>query len=165
MKAKHAVLLVFLALAGPVLVFLFLKTFGRNEYYVPPLYEQVTRGAIDGCPYDYDAPYRVADSVMTRLAENRNDSLFVVYFNRSEVTAINRVRTEFVNDPVAIVGPEKVEHDFDAPWLRKCVFLMEGDTAIALVDHKNRIRGNYKGADRDDVDRLLVEMKIILKKY
>jgi hypothetical protein len=42
---------------------------------------------------------------------------------------------------------------------------MSGDTSVALVDHKNRIRGYYDGIDRDEADRLIVEMKIILKQY
>jgi hypothetical protein len=39
------------------------------------------------------------------------------------------------------------------------------EASVALVDHKNRIRGYYDGKDRDEVDRLIVEMKIILKQY
>lgn len=165
MNAKHAVFLVFLALGGPVLLFLFLKVFGRNEFQVAPLYQQPPLVAPDSCNYRYNVPYHVADSVMSRLKPNTSDSLFVVYFNREEATAINRIRTEFLHDPVAIVGPDAVDKLFDADWLRRCVLLMKGDTSVALVDGKYRIRGNYYGADRDDVDRLSVELKIILRKY
>jgi len=43
--------------------------------------------------------------------------------------------------------------------------LMDAGSSIALVDHLGRIRGYYRGDDRDEVDRLIVEMKIILKQY
>lgn len=165
MKAQKAVFLVFLALGGPVLVFLFLKTFGTNEFRVTPLHVTAPVYAPDGCPYAYAAPYRVPDSVTNALGMNTSDSLFVVYFDSTDVAAMNRVRTEFDEAPVDFVTPDRIAGQFDPGWLRRCALLMRGDTAVALLDRHNRIRGNYYGPNRDEIDRLVVEMKIILKMY
>ena len=54
---------------------------------------------------------------------------------------------------------------FDPAFLRECVFLMRGDTPVVVVDNRNRIRGYYYASDRDEVDRMIVEIKIILKQY
>jgi hypothetical protein len=42
---------------------------------------------------------------------------------------------------------------------------MPPDSAVTIVDNQNRIRGYYDATDRDEVDRLIVEIKIILKQY
>jgi hypothetical protein len=36
---------------------------------------------------------------------------------------------------------------------------------VVLVDNKKRIRGYYAIGSREETDRLIVEMEILLKKY
>lgn len=161
---QKKLLFLFLALLLPVLIFVFLKRFGANEFSVPVYHETGVISAGPDCDFNYDAPYRVADSLMVRLGVNDADSLCVFYFGSSLETAMNRVATEFRGQPVRRVAVPNAG-DLSEGFIRNCVFLMEEHTSVALVDHRNRIRGYYDGSDRDDIDRLIVEMKIILKKY
>ncbi|EAY29048.1 SCO family protein [Microscilla marina] len=36
---------------------------------------------------------------------------------------------------------------------------------LILVDHKGRIRGYYNGVSRDEVDKLILEIKVLLQEY
>lgn len=154
-----------LALILPVAIFIFLKIFGRNEFEVPVLYERAEIEVPENCNFEYRLPYRVADSVFSSLAGNRRDSLYVFYFDPSLNSAIRRVSVEFEGAPVSTVAASDLPGNTDLRILRECVLLMRSDTSVALVDHRNRIRGYYNGSDRDEVDRLIVEIKIILKEY
>jgi hypothetical protein len=162
---KKKVLFLFLALLLPVAIFIFLKIFGRNEFQVSVRHAAGTIQVPASCQFDYPTPYQVADSIITGLNLNRKDSLFVFYFDASLETAMNRVTIEFEGAPVTIVSPMDVRRHMDPRLVRECVLLMPEDSSVALVDHARRVRGYYEGRERDEVDRLMVEIKIILKQY
>lgn len=146
-------------------IFIFLKIFGRNEFQVPVLHEVGTVTAPSDCPFQYSSPYRIADTVLTSLNVNRNDSLFVFYFDSTLNTAMKRVSVEFAAARVQLVSPPDLSDEMDLQLLRECIFLMPPGTSVALLDHRNAIRGYYDGNDRDEIDRLMVEIQIILKQY
>lgn len=162
MRKKATIL--FLALLFPAIIFIFLKMFGRNEFQVPVLYQEGDITAPARCAAAYPVPYAVADSLFSVLGMNRNDSLYVFYFDKALDVPMHRISVEFDGEPVKLVNPASLINPYDG-FLRECVLLMRGDTSVALVDNRNRIRGYYKGEDRDEVDRLILEMKIILKQY
>lgn len=162
---KKKTLFLFFALVLPVAVFLFLRIFGRNEFQVPVLHEKGDIQASADCPFTYSTPYHVPDSVFTRLGLDGRDSLYVFYFDPSVKTAMHRILVAFEGAPVRLVAPEVMAAHGDPEFFRRCMLLMEADTSVAVVDYRNRIRGYYLGSDRDEVDRLMVEMKIILKQY
>jgi len=164
MKGKKLVFLM-LALLAPVTIFIFLKLFGRNEFHVPVLHEERLPGIAASCDFDYHLPYRIADSVITAFDVNRDDSVYVFSFKREHADAVNRINTEFRNDPVRVIGPEQAGELFEPHVLQQCILLMHPDTAVAIVDNQNRLRGYYDGGDRDEVDRMIVEIKIMLKQY
>jgi hypothetical protein len=164
MKGKKVIFLT-LALLLPVAVFIFLKLFGENEFNVPVLHEDEVTGVPARCGFAYSAPYLIADSVIAHLEGNRRDSLYVFYFDASLSTAMRRIPVEFEGAPVTVLSPAALSSFKDLTMLRECVLLMKADTSVALVDHRNRIRGYYDGTDRDEVDRLIVEIKILLKEY
>jgi hypothetical protein len=159
------IILLTLALLLPVAIFVFLKMFGRNEFQVPPLFEHGAIAAPENCNFTYSSPYVVADSVITNLRLNRVDSLYVLYFDPSLKAVMDRVGEEFKWAHVTIVAPSAFGNKADLRLLKECVLLMKPPASVALLDQKNRIRGHYDGSDRDEVDRLAVEMKIMLKKY
>lgn len=138
--------------------------FGRNEFNVPALHQDSIPVRSVDCHIRHTTPYRVADSVMAHIKGNANDSLFVVYFDATPGEAMERLSVEFQADALAIIPAPDVGAA-DMSFLKTCILLMEKEMSVALIDHNNRIRGYYDGADRDDVDRLIVEIKIILKKY
>ena len=163
MKSTKAIFL-FLALILPICIFLFLKFFGRNEFDVKPLFWDSPPTADGSCPA-VAVPYIVHDSIRSQLLSG-NDSLVVIAFNdETDVDAANqikRIKDETVNLPIGLLtlsGSER--HLF---W-KNCVLLLKGPEDMAVVDRQGRLRGQYILADREDVDRLLTEVSIILKRY
>ena len=154
-----------LALLLPVAIFIFLKLFGKNEFDVPVMHQEGKIGAPANCDFVYTTPYQVPDSVIVNLRLKRADSLYVLYFDPSLSTPMNRISVEFKWAPVTVVAPSAFAGGTDITKLKACVLLMQPPASVTLLDHKNRIRGYYDGSDRDEVDRLIVEMKIILKQY
>lgn len=184
MNIKKPILL-FLALLLPIAVFVFLKFFGKNEFSVPVLFtENIEQPA--GCEaFTYTLPYAIHDSVTKQIQWSSEDSISLFVFldsvvNKQEIIIqLNRVFTEFRGEKFAVYGlsdkeSEKIKLDdsrftlFVEPAnkiLKHCVFLLEGDNNTVLLDSKRRIRGQYTITDREETDRLILEMKIMLKQY
>lgn len=166
----------------PVGIFLFLKTMGKNEFAVEPYYETgvinrpIECGAVD------NKPYKIPDAVLNDLLWSASDSL-VLYiidekvFDEQDVSLQleglykhNELRKwKIVSDSsfrkteqfFKILERDKVTID----QLKDCFFIMEENKNAVLIDRLKRIRGYYDLSDRKEVDRLVVEIKIILKKY
>ena len=164
MKAKKLIFLT-LALLLPVAIFIFLKIFGENEFNVPLLHQDGSVATPGNCDFRYATPYAVPDSLIDNLDFNTRDSLYVFYFDASLHTALRRIATETRWQSVQIVDPASFPPGTDERIVRECILLMKPPASVALVDHNRRIRGYYDGSDRDEIDRLLVEIKIILKQY
>lgn len=154
------------ALAFPIAIFLFLKFFGKNEFAVEPLYQETIPSR--GCPYAYELPYAVPDSVLDIMADS--SALAVVTFMGMEKAdeadkLIKRLESLFGSDPVSFHKMDETTAGDGYTVLRECVFLLAADTTVAVIDRDGRIRGQYASASMEDVDRLIVELKIILKKF
>jgi len=159
---KTKALFLFLALLLPVLVFLFLRFFGKNEFAVPPLYTETFPEVPQGCAPVKALPYHIADSVRRKLPFG-DDSLALVTFGELSSEAINqlkRVGSKFPNDPVVMVQLADTKPD----W-KQCVFFLKPPFDWVLVDRRGTIRGQYTSGDLDEADRLITEITIILKKY
>jgi len=186
MSIKKPILL-FLALGLPVAVFVFLKFFGKNEFVVPVLFED-GMSTPEGCElFRYDVPYSIPDTVLAKFAWNSNDSISLVVFSdttnaeqQEQSIQLNRIFTEFHSDNFKIIllsessRSEQTEfknvrlvmvRELQESSVRSCVFLLKPTDNTVLLDSKKRIRGQYNTANREDVDRLIMEIKIILKKY
>ena len=164
MKPKKLIFLT-LALLLPLAIFIFLKIFGRNEFNVPMMHQEGQIEPPENCDFTYPLPYTTPDSLIDLLALKTEDSLYVLYFDRSISTAMRRVATETRWFPLQVIDPASFPRGTDLRIVKECILLMQPPASVALVDNKNRIRGYYDGSDRDEVDRLLVEIKIILKQY
>jgi hypothetical protein len=156
-------LFLFLALILPTCVFIFLKFFGRNEFEVKPLFIDAppTNGA--GCQ-TAAAPYTINDSVMTQL-DFGSDSLMAILFSDGEVKGSNQ--TKRIEDEVAdlpLVFLTFSQSDRHLSW-KQCVFFLSDPLDLVIVDRKGRIRGQYVSTNREEVDRFLTEVTIILKRY
>jgi len=159
------ILFLFLALLLPVAVFLFLKGFGENQFDVPMLFQEQVEKSSACVDFEYATPYTVNDTVLAKLDWNKTDSVTIVFFddasienNKKVSTQKSRLRTEFSKEKLGfITTPEVV--------LKSCIFLMKPADNAALIDSKRRIRGQYNLTDLDEADRLIMESKIILKKY
>jgi hypothetical protein len=158
------ILYLFLALLLPVLIFLFLKYFGKNEFDIPVYYEHGVEDSLTAkCGAKIDQQYFVSDSAMSSLKWN-GVPVLVIDINKEELKALEELLDEkdfadFRVISLSNFSPEKLA-DF-----RKCILFMRNPWNTVLIDNQKRIRGYYKIGHRDDMDRLEVELKILLKKY
>lgn len=161
---RTKVLFLFLALLLPVCIFIFLRIFGKNEFNVDPLFSVSPPPVLNGCK-SASAPYFLHDSVRAQLPFG-NDSVLVIAFNgNGDLNAVNqlkRLKEEIANLPVGFLTlPGSARHLL---W-KHCLFFLQEPQDVVAVDAKGRIRGQYTSADREDIDRLLTELTIILKRY
>jgi hypothetical protein len=159
MKGNKLILL-FLALLLPSCIFIFLKFFGKNEFEVAPLFTDQQPPNRPDCNFNYTLPYHIADTSLHQLT-NGTDSLICVVFQKQEGGPLARIQEKYAGEPVAwrFLDPEKNSSQM------RCIFVLDEPFNTALVDNKGRIRGQYNSADRDEMDRLLIEISILLKKY
>jgi hypothetical protein len=139
--------------------------FGRNEFAVAPLHQEAVN-AVPGCDFKYPLPYTLPDSIMSAIGMTSGDSLYAVYFDAAYEQQFRRVSVELGEAPVKIIGPSAIRwKDADLPMVKACILLMDNKHSAVLIDHRKRIRGYYDASDRDEVDRLIVEINVILKRY
>jgi hypothetical protein len=152
-------ILLCIALFLPISIFVFLKMFGMNEFQVPILFQSEVPSCNDSTTF----PYHVPNHVVDQYGGVTSDSLLLLFFGeKGEQSSrqIKRVSSALGALPVKIV----VEVDFDGVQ-KRCAFLMPPAKDVVLVDGERNIRGQYASSDREDMDRLLTEISIILKRY
>jgi hypothetical protein len=181
-------LFLFLALMLPVLIFLFLKSFGKNEFDVPVLFADSVITPVACNSYSYKAPYVITDSVLQAISWDENDSLTIIVFddgdkmNRNERRIhLTRIFTEFKTERLHVVHICNGETVGDATVdrlttislaredflrIRNCIFLLSHENDAVILDRKKRIRGQYNLLKREDADRMIMEeMNILFKRY
>lgn len=161
---KQKTIFLFLAFVLPIAIFIFLKLFGRNEFVVHPLFFDKMPESVEGCPSVTSLPYHIPDSVGDQLSISQ-DSLSVIFFGEMERESNNqykRVEDETLGDPVHVI---RLSDNARFTYWQHCVFFLKDSLDVVTVDKNGIIRGQYVSADREDIDRLLTEITIILKKY
>jgi hypothetical protein len=186
------VLFLFLALLLPVVIFIFLKSFGKNEFAVQPLFQDAVESPVDCENFQYHTPYVIKDSSFSRIFDHDhyvNDTISLVVIEedseshnrlRSHLYRIikegrvsrvifmtERIDTEVTKASSTIstawstvrTAPERLQE------YARCIFLLKPTDNVLIVDSKMRIRGQYNLLDREDADRLIMEMLIIQKQY
>ena len=164
MRGKK-ILFLFLALMLPVCIFLFLKIFGKNRFDVPLLFQEKDDTFPTACGIDYQAPYMLPDSVLNMFRRNAETPLYIISF-AADSTNLARVKNEIGEEELTIIQATSLPVDssqFD--FFRRCVMLLKSPADIVLVDDEKRIRGFYTASSRDELDRLLVELNILLNRY
>jgi hypothetical protein len=159
MKGKQ-ILLLFLALGLPSIVFVFLKMFGKNQFDVEPLFTKQVPAVAQECGLQYQLPYQVPDSVFSHISK-ATDSLVVVVFHATDHAPLDRVEEKYEKEPVGWKYLDPGNNSFR----QRCIFMLEKPLDVALMDRTGKIRGQYSSVDRDEVDRLMTEIAILLKKY
>ncbi|HYG02463.1 MAG TPA: hypothetical protein VD927_08450 [Chryseosolibacter sp.] len=163
MSGKKIIIL-FLGLLLPILIFLFLRMFGKNEFDVPVPHED---GVIDkpaDCNLAYGQPYILDDTVIEKFTEQQNEHLLLVHFGEP----IKKLTT-LLAENAEVIYVNEGEVDFASEshkqFIQRCILLMPEKVDVVLVDNQKRIRGYYDLDDRDEIDRLDAELVILLKKY
>lgn len=166
-QSTTKVIFMVLAFVLPISIFVFLKMFGRNEFDVPPLFVKEAPVPPEGCDHHPVFPYAVPDSIRARYQLSA-DSLTVIFFGQlsgEQLNQLDRVREQTTTDPVHVMQPDGPAHDTLTESIRRCIFFLDDELDVVMVDRRGVIRGQYSAADRDDIDRLLTEITILLKKY
>ncbi|MDX2196723.1 MAG: SCO family protein [Cytophagales bacterium] len=194
----------------PLLVFLFIKIFGKNHYKVPIYYplDVINNGAVGDTVYHTISSYTLLTQD-SAIFVNTPKGIKVAYFFFTRCPGICPIMTSnllqvqeaFMNSADVVLTGISVDADYDRPAIlkkyankydmnSKMWYLLTGsadsiyhigfdqyklpaDTAdktlhsekIALLDHKNRIRGYYTGTDNVEIDRLITEIKILQYEY
>ncbi|MEQ8302223.1 MAG: hypothetical protein RIB47_02445 [Cyclobacteriaceae bacterium] len=157
-------IVLFTALLLPVLIFVFLKFFGKNEFELPVYYTETIPITSSECAEAYPVPYRISNSPLISQGKH---TVLAFYDGLSEVETssyenqLKRLENEFNPTEFELIV---VQDSLANQKEKNCVFLM-ADNRLVLIDSDGRIRGYYKDASLKEVDRLILELQILLKKY
>jgi hypothetical protein len=172
-------LYLFLALALPGLIFVFLKFFGKNEFEVPVYYSDGLK-ADSICHVIKAGPYQIPDSVLRKVGSQKQNitRIVAVYpFIKDDLSEFSRMVDKYKPDGVETIIVSGIPNlprtsipvtqlNYDSfGWVVTCGLRVSEPWSVVLIDSKNQIRGYYDGSRRDEMDRLDLEMSIILKKY
>ena len=158
---KKGFILLF-SLLFPIIVFLFLKFYGQNEYELS-VYNSSCSEIIDEYiikDFNRKNNIRIVDVRMTD-----NDIVVDNYINKLEIndeieviTLSNKLRTlNWLNIVVERGLIERLSGCIENEYLDK--------SFVLLLDKQNRVRGHFYSADRKDIERLDVEIDILLLQY
>ena len=158
---KKGFILLF-SLLFPIIVFLFLKFYGQNEYELSVYNSSCSEIIDEYIIKDFNSKnnIRIVDVRMTD-----NDILVDNYINKLEIndeieviTLSNKLRTlNWLNIVVERGLIERLSGCIDNEYFDK--------SFVLLLDKQNRVRGHFYSADRKDIERLDVEIDILLLQY
>lgn len=186
MKSKYLkIIILFFALLLPVCIFLFLRIFGSNEFNIPIYYQTQTELDSIGCE-GLKAPYQLLEVIFDGIEGNKNvklNGITTVIFMASDSVIdkelkrqLNRVQDRLPEQMVnlQLVGWSNVEdvkgwntdqiEKLSFQTIKRCVLLSSRDNQFVLIDSGGNIRGYYGSREVEEVDRLIVEVKILNSK-
>lgn len=158
----------FLALLLPGLIFTFLKYGGRNKFDVPVYFEEGVTTGSEPCVLPEGKPYLLPDSLW-RLGGVSHTEPLVMIFTQGGVDAKSlesAISEELGIGSVSVLtdGGLTLDSLLVMKW-KNCVFMFREPGQAVLVDPEGRIRGYYDIRSREEVDRLRLELKIVLERY
>lgn len=167
MNNSRKIVILSLVFVLPAITFLFLKMFGENKFEIPVLKDAQAISACD-----------------TTLSEILKDHIDVVWINnaacedgacRSEIDQLKRValRYESVDALVFTVFSDVVNNvnwpggnlstiSTEQAVSMECVGEETNSNRLLLFDPEGRLRGVYE-VTREDVDRLMIELDILIR--
>ena len=143
------------ALLFPVIVFLFLKFFGQNEYKLS-IYNSSCSDLIENLLKEPINNIKLLD---VRL---RDDNLLIDnYINKLDIS--NEIKVITLSDQPRNLEWMSIRVDnLLIKNLTKCVENVVFDKSfILLIDTKNNVRGYFNSTDRGEIERLDVEIDIL----
>lgn len=150
----------------PAGIFTFLKFFGDNRFDVEIFHQDGI--SVDGCA-SYKGPYQLPDSLLDNKPSI--NSILIIADKENAVTIKNTVsrlqdlfqsRINITAFASSQVNEAYYKQNNDLLFLKQCLLFMDDPNMMALVDKENRIRGYYS-LELDEIDRLIVETKILLE--
>lgn len=152
-------LILFLALLFPVCIFVFLKFFGKNQFDVAPLFETEFPEDMHDCTDSLELPYKIAKRFHSQFSLPTQELTLVYTLDATEEISkvLNKVKREFGER----VNHQQIVLSSDI----RCALLLKDELDMVLIDKSGSIRGQYKSTDRDEVDRMMMELSILFKEY
>jgi len=152
----------------PVVIFLFLKFFGENKFDIPIYYQEGVPHAFNACEFTNGIQYQISDPSVTGprayvfIEDNKGFNQVKNIEQRINQSVDNLDIKIYTSDSSKMVN-DKAQFLPDNEFLSKlrCVFASDTLDQFILVDSKKRIRGYYR-FDREEVDRFIVESKILV---
>ena len=143
------------ALLFPVIVFLFLKFFGQNEYKLS-IYNSSCSDLIENLLKEPNNNIKLLD---VRL--NDDNLLIDNYINKLDIS--NEIKVITLSDQPRNLEWMSIRVDnLLIKNLTKCVENVVFDKSfILLIDTKNNVRGYFNSTDRGEIERLDVEIDIL----
>jgi hypothetical protein len=165
-------LYLFLALLLPGLIFVFLKYAGKNEFAVPIYYENgvdmpADCGIPDSMTFTFPGLYTIGHGSMIAWKMDRKVNLLVFPSDKLDFTKIKSSLDDEMGKNIVWIGKvdDLVSDTTGLSQMKKCIFLVKEPFQSVLFDDEGRIRGYYDLRSLKEIDRLRVELKILLKKY
>jgi hypothetical protein len=153
-----------LALLLPGLVFVFLKYAGSNRFDIPIYYEDgIPKGL--PCAQESEEPYQLPDSISRFIPAGKQGYVFIFPEASVAPTVIGALLVNEIGQGFTVIDAADLPGDSTRSRWHDCVFLLSPPSQSVLVDGQRRIRGYYDLRKRDEMDRLRVELKILLEKY
>lgn len=146
-----------LALLLPVVIFIFLKLFGKNKFDIPVYYKN---GVDSVCVINKSKPFEVDDIIIKSIDWKNQPALLTFAPSEKELENFKHVWQEIETEEVTSVYLAA-----DSTQWRDCLLLMRSPWKTVLVDKDKHIRGYYNLNSREETDRLIVELKILLEQY
>jgi len=155
------IIYLFLALALPGLIFVFLKIFGKNHFDIPIYYKEGISDSLKECTGVYDGQYTLPDSVLRAFHYRKGVVCMFLdssEFNHKDVT---KLRQSFRADQLQIIPltgtePKRLNR------IKNCALFLKEPWKAVLIDKQKRIRGYYAFTNLQETDRLKVEVEILL---
>ncbi len=185
------VILLFLLIALPVLVFLFLKAFGDNQFSIPVYYQKglgdsLTTPCLDREKEQYVLQFSHLPKEVIHVVQLESQDGPVL---KTRLEELERVQDVFYNVPEIQLSTfldgntlsRQAVDDYNgridfyesfwniktlssSEWLslKTCHLAMKPiDNRVVLIDRQGRIRGYYNILERDETDRLIAELRIL----
>lgn len=162
-----------LALLAPVVIYLFLQSFGNNQYELPILYQEEAE-ELEGCN-EISIPYRLSEDIYSGVEYKA--ILIDIRFGDTDRKFINnelaRVN-QYFGKPVyqyrlmggsIEAGVPDLHNDRESLLdYARCVLRYDSNKSfITLVDKQGRIRSYFDSSKKQDFDRMITEIEILNK--
>ena len=160
-------ILLSLALILPVIVFIFLKFFGKNKFDIPLYYKNGVDSLAHVCEIGTSKPYQLSDSALRAINwKGTNPILITVNPSPGEIENFRHVYEEIDQVKVSSIylseGEMGMSKENIDQWVT-CICLLKKPRKTVLVDNQKHIRGYYNLPSREETDRLIVELQVLLQ--
>jgi protein SCO1/2 len=153
----------FLGLLFPLLISLFLRYFGKNEFNIPVYFKNGVDSIKTDCSLVYTKPYLVPDSIFSNFRNQQHLPMLITLDSGGEAKKnFQRLAKELGTSDYNLVS---LKRDSVSHQLTSCILFLYKPWSTVLIDGENKIRGYYAPETLEEGDRLIVEMKILLKRY